>query len=85
MDGTITPPRQPIQDEMITQLRRLDKHYDIGIVTGSDFGTYNSSVKSFDAIYPAYRARFHVTEQKYDISEGSTAIIKSGRWCTKLT
>jgi len=36
MDGTLTPAREPIEDDMIAALIRLTKHSRVGIVTGSD-------------------------------------------------
>ena len=74
MDGTITPPRQPIQRDMIAQLRRLDKH-DIGIVTGSDFEYLHQQCKKlFEAIYlTCYWSLFPCNgTKKYVISEGGT-------------
>ena len=74
MDGTITPPREPIKEEMVTQLKRLDKHCDIGIVTGSDFAyLYQQCKNLLEAIYPAYWNLFPCNgTKKYDISPGST-------------
>jgi len=37
MDGTLTKPRKEIEPDMIRTLRSLEKEYEIGIVTGSDF------------------------------------------------
>ena len=37
MDGTLTEPRKKIKKDMIDSLKRLSKHMEIGIVTGSDF------------------------------------------------
>ena len=37
MDGTLTPPRKKIDRKVITSLRDLSMHAEIGIVTGSDF------------------------------------------------
>lgn len=37
MDGTLTKPRKQIDPDMIRTLRSLEKEYEIGIVTGSDF------------------------------------------------
>lgn len=37
MDGTLTPPRKQINADMIRALKNLEKEYEIGIVTGSDF------------------------------------------------
>lgn len=37
MDGTLTPARKQIESDMIRALKLLEKEYEIGIVTGSDF------------------------------------------------
>ena len=37
MDGTLTPPRKKIEREVITKLKELSQHADIGIVTGSGY------------------------------------------------
>ena len=37
MDGTLTPARKQIEPDMIRALKFLEKEYEIGIVTGSDF------------------------------------------------
>ncbi len=36
MDGTLTPPRKKMQWDVIDVLTDLQKHCEIGIVTGSD-------------------------------------------------
>lgn len=36
MDGTLTPPREQVEPNMVRALRELSKHYRIGIITGSD-------------------------------------------------
>ncbi len=37
MDATLTPARQPIEENMIEFLKKLSKDYHIGAVGGSDF------------------------------------------------
>ena len=45
MDGTITPPRKPIQDEMIVQLNSMiNDGYELGIVSGSDIDYMNEQL-----------------------------------------
>jgi len=36
MDGTLTLPREKIQKDVVESLKRLQKHFEIGLVTGSD-------------------------------------------------
>lgn len=36
MDGTLTLPREKIQKDVVQALKRLQKHFEIGLVTGSD-------------------------------------------------
>ena len=45
MDGTLTPPRKEINSEVIRALRQLEKEYEIGIVTGSDFEYVNQQIR----------------------------------------
>jgi|TARA_B100000282_G_C31710951_1_gene481092 phosphomannomutase len=45
MDGTLTPPRQNFDKDLIVPLRVLSKYADIGIVTGSDFDYLESQMK----------------------------------------
>ena len=75
MDGTITPPRKPIEKEMVSELWLLDKHYDIGIVTGSDFEYLHQQCEDlFKVIYPLYWSIFPCNgTKKYDVTPESTA------------
>jgi len=41
MDGTLTPPRKPMEEKIIPVLASLTKHARIGIVTGSGFDYIN--------------------------------------------
>ena len=36
MDGTLTPPREKVEDDMIQSLIRLSAYADVGVLTGSD-------------------------------------------------
>ncbi len=45
MDGTLTPARKQIEPDMIRTLKRLEKEYEIGIVTGSDFEYVRQQIK----------------------------------------
>jgi len=49
MDGTITPPRKPIQTEMIVQLNSMIADgYELGIVSGSHLEYMNEQLESWD-------------------------------------
>ena len=49
MDGTITPPRKPIQDEMIVQLNSMiNDEYELGIVSGSDIDYMDEQLGRWD-------------------------------------
>tara|TARA_B100001057_G_scaffold479909_1_gene552127 strand:+ start:19 stop:798 length:780 start_codon:yes stop_codon:yes gene_type:complete len=49
MDGTITPPRKPIQDEMIVQLNSMiNDKYELGIVSGSDIDYMDEQLGRWD-------------------------------------
>ena len=49
MDGTITPPRKPIQDDMIAQLNSMIADgYEIGIVSGSDIDYMDEQLERWD-------------------------------------
>ena len=37
MDGTLTPPREPLEESLVPVLEQLSEVADIGIVTGSDY------------------------------------------------
>jgi len=45
MDGTLTPARKQIEPDMIRALKFLEKEYEIGIVTGSDFEYVRQQIK----------------------------------------
>jgi phosphomannomutase len=45
MDGTLTEPRGKFNTELLLDLRRLSKHADIGIVTGSDIDYINQQME----------------------------------------
>jgi len=49
MDGTITPPRKPIQSDMIVQLNSMIKAgYELGVVSGSDIDYMDEQLESWD-------------------------------------
>ena len=49
MDGTITPPRKTIQDEMIVQLNSMiNDGYELGIVSGSDIDYMDEQLDRWD-------------------------------------
>ena len=49
MDGTITLPRKPIQDEMIVQLNSMiNDGYELGIVSGSDIDLMDEQLGRWD-------------------------------------
>ena len=80
MDGTITPPRKPIEPEMIDALFELSKVSKIGIVTGSglDYVLQQCS----DLLKPAYNMKnFFLLPcngtQKYEWSESDW---ENGYW-----
>jgi len=45
MDGTLTPPRQRFETNLLPALRQLSQHAQIGIVTGSDVNYVNQQMK----------------------------------------
>ena len=45
MDGTLTPPRQKIEHDVVSSLKNLSKDFDIGIVSGSDYDYIMSQCK----------------------------------------
>jgi len=44
MDGTLTPPREPLEESLIPALESLSEIAEIGIVTGSDFNYLKQQV-----------------------------------------
>ena len=49
MDGTITPPRKPIQDDVIVQLNSMIADgYELGIVSGSDIEYMDEQLSRWD-------------------------------------
>ena len=52
MDGTITPPRKPIETEMIVQLNSMiSDGYELGIVSGSSIDYMDEQLRSWDKWY----------------------------------
>ena len=46
MDGTLTPPREPLEESLIPALELLSEVAEIGIVTGSDFNYLKQQIGS---------------------------------------
>ena len=47
LDGTLTPAREPMNDDMLSWLEVLHKHSDVGIVTGSPFPYISEQAPEF--------------------------------------
>ena len=59
MDGTLTPPRESLEESLVPVLENLSEVAEIGIVTGSDFGYLKQQVGLlFDN--PKIRQKLHL-------------------------
>ncbi len=47
LDGTLTPPREPMADDMLDYIESLQLHSDIGIVSGSPFEYISEQAQNF--------------------------------------
>ena len=59
MDGTLTPPREPLEESLLPILENLSEVAEIGIVTGSDFNYLKQQVSAL-INHPKIRKKLHL-------------------------
>ena len=59
MDGTLTPPRGPMDISLLPVLEKLSQHAEIGIVTGSDYN-YLKQQLGLLLNHPTVRNKLHL-------------------------
>ena len=61
MDGTLTPPRQAMEESMLPVLRELATVCEIGVVTGSDYEYLKQQIDSLIS-HSEIRKKLHLLQ-----------------------